>query len=107
MTVHMSQKPTRVRHQVVGVLCLMYMITYFARVVISAAAPEIMRQLSLSKIQMGLAFTAFVVPYALFQIPTGMLGDRFGPRKVLAVIVFFWSIFTALTALAWNLTSLI
>jgi sugar phosphate permease len=103
----MTDKPTNVRRQVLAMLCLMYMITYMARVVISAAAPAIMHQLSLSKVQMGIAFTAFVCPYALFQLPTGMLGDKFGTRKVLAVIVFFWSIFTGLSALAWNLSSLV
>jgi sugar phosphate permease len=38
--------------------------------------------------------------YALFQIPGGWLGDRFGPRRVLAVIVLWWSVFTAATSLA-------
>jgi sugar phosphate permease len=103
----MSEKPTNVRHQVLAMLCLMYMITYLARVVISAAAPAIMHQFSLSKVQMGVAFTAFVLPYAVFQLPTGILGDRFGTRKVLTVIVFFWSIFTGLSAFAWNLSSLV
>lgn len=102
-----NETPTRVRHRVLFVLCLMYMVTYLARVVISVAAPAIMKDLSLTKVQMGIAFTAFVCPYALFQLPTGMLGDKYGPRKVLAAIVFLWSLFTGLTALAWNLTSLV
>jgi sugar phosphate permease len=102
-----TEKPTKMRHQVLSVLCLMYMITYLARVVISVAAPQIMKDLHLTKVQMGIAFTAFVCPYAIFQLPTGMLGDKYGPRKVLAVIVFLWSIFTGLTALAWNLVTLV
>jgi sugar phosphate permease len=101
-----TEKPTKMRYQVLLVLCLMYMITYFARVAISVAAPEIMKELSLTKVQMGIAFTAFVLPYAIFQLPTGMLGDKYGPRKVLATIVFLWSIFTGLTAVAWSLVTL-
>jgi len=105
--INMTEKITSVRRQVVAVLCLMYMITYLARVAISAAAPTIMHELTLSKVEMGIVFTAFVLPYALFQIPTGVLGDKIGPRKVLAATVFLWSIFTGLTGLAWNLVSLV
>src|ERR1039457_5035387 len=103
----MSEKPTRVRHWVLLYICIMYMITYLTRVVISVAAPAIMKEFTLSKVQMGMVFSAFVFPYALFQLPTGMLGDKFGPRKVLSTLVLLWSIFTGATALAWNLASLV
>jgi MFS family permease len=49
---------------------------------------------------MGLIFSAFVWSYALFQIPGGWLGDRFGPRRILTAIVGYWSVMTALTAFA-------
>jgi MFS family permease len=39
----------------------------------------------------------FTLSYALFEIPTGSLADRIGPRRVLARIVLWWSAFTALT----------
>ncbi|MGP8245732.1 MAG: MFS transporter [Bryobacteraceae bacterium] len=103
----MNEKPTKVRHWVLFIMCLMYMITYLARVNISAAAPAIMKELNLTKVQMGIAFTAFVFPYAVFQLPVGMLGDKYGPRKVLSLIVLLWSVFTGATALAWNLASLV
>src|ERR1039458_5154393 len=103
----MNEKPTKVRHWVLFVMCLMYMITYLARVNISVAAPAIMKELSLTKVQMGIAFTAFVFPYAVFQLPVGMLGDKYGPRKVLSIIVLLWSVFTGATALAWSLVSLV
>lgn len=46
------------------------------------------------------AFAGFGLAYALFEIPSGWLGDRVGARAVLVRIVLWWSIFTALTALA-------
>lgn len=59
-----------------------------------------MPALGLTDIQMGQVFSAFVLGYALFQIPGGWLGDRWGPRTVLALAVLWWSIFTAATAIA-------
>ena len=56
---------------------------------------------------MGWAFSAFAWAYALFEIPGGWLGDRFGPRRLLMRIVIWWSFFTAATGWAWNCTSLI
>jgi ACS family glucarate transporter-like MFS transporter len=44
-------------------------------------------------------FSAFVIGYALFQVPGGRLADRFGARLVISVGVVWWGIFTTLTAL--------
>ena len=44
--------------------------------------------------------------YALLHVPAGWMGDRYGARRVLAAIVILWSAFTAATALAWNLASI-
>ena len=59
-----------------------------------------MPALGLTNLQMGQIFSAFVFGYAIFQIPGGWLGDRWGPRRVLTFAVIWWSIFTALTAVA-------
>src|SRR4029453_5908896 len=40
------------------------------------------------------ALTAFSLAYAIFEVPTGYLGDRFGTRKTLVRIVLWWSLFT-------------
>ncbi|MES4786337.1 MAG: MFS transporter, partial [Nitrospiraceae bacterium] len=48
-------------------------------------------------------FSAFVLGYALFQIPGGWLGDRWGARIILTIAVVWWSFFTALTAIAASL----
>ena len=98
---------TRVRGRVLLLLCLMYFITYVDRVSISTAAPFIKDDLGLSNTQLGLALSAFSVPYAFFQIIGGLMGDRFGPRKVLGLVGIVWSLATAATGLATGLTSLV
>ncbi|MDB5449019.1 MAG: putative permease [Phenylobacterium sp.] len=100
-------RPTRVRHIVLWLTVAAYMITYMDRVVISIAAPSIQKEMGLSLITMGWVFGAFQLSYALFQIPGGWLGDRYGPRRVLTGIVVWWSAFTAATALTWSAGSLI
>ncbi len=50
--------------------------------------------------EMGWIFSAFVVGYALFQIPGGWLADRWGARIILTGALFWWSLCTALTAIA-------
>jgi MFS transporter, ACS family, glucarate transporter len=57
-----------------------------------------MPALSLTQVQMGYVFSAFVLGYALCQLPGGWLGDRLGAHKVLTAAVLWWSLFTALTA---------
>src|SRR5687768_5605130 len=97
-----SEAPSRARHVVLWLTVAIYMITYMDRVCIAHAAPEISKEFGFDRITMGWIFSAFSWSYALFQIPGGWLGDRFGPRRVLPVIVIWWSVFTAATALAWN-----
>ncbi len=88
------------RWSVLFLISLMYLVTYLDRANISTAAPVIAKEFNISKIAMGLIFSAFVWSYALFQIPGGWLGDRFGPRRVLTAIVTYWSVMTACTAAA-------
>jgi ACS family glucarate transporter-like MFS transporter len=92
--------PTRVRWRVAGLLFFISVITYIDRVNISVTARQMMPALGLTEVQMGYVFTAFVFGYALCQIPGGWLGDRWGARRVLTAAVIWWSIFTALTAIA-------
>jgi sugar phosphate permease len=100
-------RPTRVRHAVLALTVLAYMVTYMDRVVISASAPFIQAEFELSKQTMGWILGSFQISYALFQIPGGWIGDKFGPRVALTLVVTWWSIFTAATALTWNATSII
>ncbi|MBV9631911.1 MAG: MFS transporter [Xanthobacteraceae bacterium] len=88
------------RWYILGLICLMYLITYLDRVNISTAAPAISQEFGFNKITMGAIFSAFVWAYALFQVPGGWLNDRFGARTVLTSIVAYWSVMTAATAAA-------
>ena len=91
---------------VLFLISLMYLITYMDRANISVTAPAMAREFGLSKVDMGLVFSAFAWAYAAGQIPGGWLGDRFGPKRVLLAIVSFWSLMTAMTAWASSLVTL-
>ena len=95
-----AQKPTHTRWTILTLLLSISIITYIDRVNISITARHMIPALGLNNVQMGQIFSAFVFGYALFQIPGGWLGDRWGARKVLTLAVIWWSIFTAMTALA-------
>src|SRR3954465_1146270 len=96
-------KPTTV---VLGLLCVMYLITYVDRVNISTAADSIRRELSLSNIQLGFLQSAFGYPYLVFQIFGGWIGDRFGPRRTLFLCGLIWAAATILTGFAGGLSLL-
>ena len=102
-----GQVPSRARHVVLGFIIVLAVITYIDRVCISQAAPDIRHDLGLNEKQMGWVFFAFTATYALFEIPAGRMGDKFGPRGVLMKVVVMWSVFTALTGAAWNYVSLL
>ena len=85
------------RRGVVGLLVLLFAITYLDRICISVAGPRMQDDLGIDPIGWGWVTGMFTVAYCLFEIPTGMMGDRLGPRRVLTRIVVWWSAFTALT----------
>ena len=99
-------KPTHARYWVVIFALALAMVMYIQRVAISQAIVPISADLHLDKAQTGLVLGAFGLSYALFEIPMGLLGDKLGVRWVLSQLVLIWSLFTALTGAAWNLTSL-
>ncbi len=101
-----TKRPTRVRYWVIVFAITLAIITYVDRVSLSFASLVIRRDLGLSQAQMGWAFGAFGLAYALFELPGGFLGDWLGPRQVLLRIVVWWSCCTAATGSVFNLVSL-
>jgi MFS transporter, ACS family, glucarate transporter len=91
---------TRVRYVVLGFGCTLSMITYLDRVCMASAAKPFVEELGLKSVaDLNWVFAAFSLAYALFEVPSGWLGDVFGPRSVLIRIILWWSAFTALTGL--------
>lgn len=95
-----SERPTRVRLSVLFLLCLLAMITYLDRAMYGSAKGDMMAALGQPEKNFYLVLVFFQVAYAIFEIPTGWMGDTFGPRKTLIRIVLWWSFFVALTGAA-------
>lgn len=83
----------------VGLLCATATASYLCRVNVSVAGALLMQEFALSQIAMGRVFSAFLLGYALFQVPGGMLADRWGARRVLAGAALAWVAVTGLMAL--------
>ena len=96
-----------VRYRVVTFTMALAAVTYLDRVCISIVAPDIMRDLHLTTIQMSYAFSAFTLAYAAFEIPTAWWADKVGSRSVLTRIVLWWSAFTMATAGAFSYAALL
>ena len=87
------------RYKVIILLCSLTTLTYLDRICISLVGVRLKTDLQLNNEQFGWVLAVFTLAYALFEIPSGMLGDRIGPRVVFIRIVLFWSLCTALTGM--------
>src|SRR3954449_6892383 len=96
----------KLRWAVVGMCFLGVSINYLDRANLSIALPEITKEFGLSATVEGLILGAFFWTYALFQLPAGHFIDRLGARVTYGFAVAWWSIFTALTAVAGGAASL-
>ena len=97
-------RPTNV---VLGMLGLMYFITYLDRVNVSTAAAGFATEFDLNKTQIGLVFSAFAYPYLVIQIVGGWISDRFGARRTLIACGIVWAAASAITGMATGLASLL
>src|SRR3954447_15215823 len=100
-----TQTPSRIRYAVLLLVYLAAFITYLDRVCLSVAAPAMQAELGISQLQFGWVFTVFYIAYAIFEMPTAWLGDRWGQRRMLVRIVGCWSLFTILTGQARGLAT--
>ena len=105
----MNEQPraTRARYVVILFMVTLAMVTYLDRACIGAMKKDIAADFNLDDAQMGWVFTAFILAYAIFEIPTARWADRHGAGSVLARIVTWWSLFTLMTAGAFNYVSLL
>jgi ACS family glucarate transporter-like MFS transporter len=88
------------RGTLVALLAATATASYLSRVNVSVAGALMMKELALDQIRMGRVFSAFLLGYALCQIPAGMLADRFGARRVLGIAALSWVAATALMAVS-------
>ena len=95
------------RYRVIVFLCSLATLTYLDRICISIVGVRVKEDLDLSNTEFGWVLASFALAYALFEIPSGVLGDKIGPRIVFIRIVTWWSIFTILTGFVNGLLSLI
>lgn len=95
------------KHFILTMLVVLGVVTFLDRINISVAGSAIMRDLNLSAAEWGWVQSAFILSYGLMQIPMGAFGDHHGHRKVLALIVLWWSLFTAFTGLAGGLAAML
>src|ERR1700722_4030828 len=102
-----SLRPTRARHAVLALTVAVYMITYMDRTIIASAMPLIQKEFGFSLIPVGWILASFRWGFTLFQLPSAWFGDKIGPRRALAIIVTWWSVFTSLTTFAWSAASMV
>jgi sugar phosphate permease len=95
------------RYTALFALFMVWIVSYMDRMAMATAIPYIAKEFSLTPVAMGVVMSAFFVGYATFQIPGGILADRFGPRKVLSGAILWWSAFTFLTGTVTSLFSMI
>jgi sugar phosphate permease len=91
--------PTKVRYQVLAAGCLLAVLTYIHRLSFVSGLPYIKESLELDDELMGYVTAAFLLAYGTFQVPGGLLGDRFGSRHLLSIQVLSWSLLTGGVAL--------
>lgn len=89
----------KARYSVLTAIWFGWMFSFLDRMVISVSLPFIGKDLNLDAAMQGAILSAFFAGYALFQIPGGLLADKFGFRRMMAIGITWWSAFTALTGM--------
>jgi sugar phosphate permease len=92
----MVTRPTNVRYVVLFGLCLAAGLAYIHRGCLSVVESTVRSELDMTPGQMGWALGAFFWAYALFQIPTGLLVDSWGPRRSLTLFGILGAITVAM-----------
>lgn len=88
----------KVRHQVLGLLGALSVLTFLDRMAIAVAGPHIQADLRIEPQYWGWILSAYVFSNGIFEIPFGVLGDQKGQRRILSRIVAWWSSFNLLTS---------
>lgn len=95
-----KDSPGRLRWGLAAIFFIIGLIAYMDRANISIVAEHMMTDLGMSKVQFGFLGALFSLGYALAQIPSGILAERFGSRLIATISLYVWSAFTILTVVA-------
>ncbi len=83
-----------------------YYLSYLLRNVNAVIAPELTRELAVSAAELGLLTSAYLLAFGAFQLPLGLLLDRYGPRRVEAGLLLVAALGSAAFAMGSNLPEL-
>lgn len=106
MASDLAARPTRIRYGILVLATGIAILLYVDRYCLSITDQKIKDEVGLTQTQLSFIKGAFFFTYALGQIPFGWLSDRYGPRRMLSLYIFVWSIFTTLLSIArgfWDL----
>lgn len=92
-------KRSRVRVQLVFLLFVISAVAFLDRTNISVAGVQMRQEYGVDQVRLGWVFSAFLIGYALFQVPAGWLASRYGPRKLLTWALVWWGALSVATAL--------
>jgi ACS family glucarate transporter-like MFS transporter len=95
-----DSRPTGIRWRIMALIAVVNMLPSLGKINLGVAAPYIQTEFRFSAATMGWILGMFVFSYALVQLPGGLAGDRFGPRKVLTFAIVWYSVFLAAMAIA-------
>ena len=95
-----TQRATKVRYLIVAAATLMSFLLYLDRFCVSFAVDYIRQDLGMTQGQVKWFLSAFFWSYALAQVPSGWLSDRYGARIMLVIYILTWSFFTGLIGAA-------
>jgi ACS family glucarate transporter-like MFS transporter len=100
-------KPSAVRYLVLAALCVITAICYIQRNCVSNAESSIRSELNVTKDETGTLLSVFFLAYALCQVPSGWVAQRWGARRVLTLLAAGWSLALAMGALARSIEPLV
>ena len=88
-----------IRWIVLAIIVLSSFVLYVLRTNFSVVSESMMHDLGMNQYQLGMVFSAFAAGYTLFQFPGGILGDKYGPRRIITLTAIAWGVLTVMTAL--------
>lgn len=88
-----------IRWIVLAIIVFASSIAYVLRTSVNVVGETMMHDLGMNELQLGMVFSAFAAGYALFQIPAGMFGDKFGARFTISAAAVLWALLTVVTAM--------